>query len=121
MNNNVPKPAANNQKLDALKQDCNASGFSATQKAGAAVAACPKKKWIALHILDVTDAKADPTKAKPVVGTAIHMKLPGPGDTKVISAKKPVKVNQLDDGTGSIKQIEPLGSVGWVLEAIESA
>jgi len=118
MPNGGSKPA---DKRDALKKDRDASGFSPAKDACDPKAPCKKKKWIGFHVIDVTDAKVDPKKVAPVKGTQIATNLPGPGDTKVVSAKDPVKVNNLDDGTAKVFKLEPPEEHGWLFESLETA
>ncbi|MBZ5626742.1 MAG: hypothetical protein LAQ69_49905 [Acidobacteriia bacterium] len=103
-----------------MKKDRDAAGLSGEKDACSPKVPCKKKKWIAFHVLDVTDAKKDAKKIKPLKGTRISTKLPGPGDTDVISADKPVRVNNLDDGTASITQVQPPEEHGWLFDTLET-
>jgi hypothetical protein len=105
-------------KSKKLKEDRDKCGLSDGKKAGSPSGECPKH-WIAFHVVEISGTAKKET-AKPLKGTKIPAKLPGLGDTDVVTSKAAQKIKGLDPGTARILQVEPAEAQGWYLEKIET-
>ena len=105
-------------KLKKLKEDRDQCGFSDEKKPGSPAVGCPKH-WIAFHVVEIV-ATGKKEEVNPLKSTTISTKLPGLGDTNVVTSKAAQKIKGLDAGTASILQAEPREAQGWYLEKIET-